>query len=421
MPCSDGATSSPPTSPATASSEQSGGGGGGEEEVDLVSKTREDLHWCLEQLESMSSSRSVSDLASAKFKRLLSRELNNLTDSRQIRDYIEGSFFDNTLELDLVTLAAGIDPNPNAEQQQHAVAAAAAGQNLSLSRSPSRSSSVARGADIPSIDGVPLRPNVADGTQKRADAGAAAGLDGQSLGAAARFAIGSTVRLSAGIASAMPNSISSPALSQMSLPLANRSPAAPRACSIAVAELIGTNNRVAAGSLARAAPTANGGTAPDSPADERARMQVQVRPETFSQFIPGQGTRTASCPPDAHADASTTPPSISINKSDPPPITIVPPSPAQSHSPSPSSTYTDLTIVVPNGCASHAPSTSSTTPSTPSPQLAEKSLVAGTAQSPPSNCVYTIPAGFINECSPLHLIGPAISFLASGTLTCVHL
>ena len=366
-----------------------------------MSKTREDLHWCLEQLESMSSSRSVSDLASAKFKRLLSRELNNLTDSRQIRDYIEGSFFDNTLELDLITLAAGLDPNPNAEQQQQH---AAAGQNLSLSRSPSRSLSDARGAEIPSIDGVPLRPNAADGTQKRAGAGAAAGLDGQSLGAAARLAIGSTTRLSAGIAFAMPNSISSPALSQMSLPLANRSPAAPRACSIAVAELIG-NNRVPAGSLSRTAPTTNGGTAPDSPADERA--QVQVRPETCAQFIPAQATRSTSSPP----DASTTAPSISINMSEPPPITIVPPSPAQSHSPSPSSTYTDLTVV-PNGCVAHAPSTTSSSPS-----LAEKPLVAEATQSPPSTCVYTIPAGFINECSPLHLIGPVISFLAAGTLT----
>lgn len=362
-----------------------------------MTKTREDLHWCLEQLESMSSSRSVSDLASAKFKRLLSRELNNIADSRQIRDYIE-SFQDNTLEFDLVTLAAGLESNA----EMHS----ATGQ------------SDPKGSAIPTIDGMPLRRSAQDETQQRAYTGS--GQDWQSFRASTptgvALAIGSALRLSVGAGgpgSGLPNSISSPAISQILLQSANRAaPSAPRACSIAVTTL-----HTGAGNWAASRQTPNGGISPDLVSTD---TRSQMRPEALAQVIPApQGTRTPISP----SAISTPAPSINISMSDPPPITIVPPSPAQSHSPSPaqshspspSSTYNDLTVAVPNGCVPHTSSApdSSVSNASPSSQLSEKTLT-GPLQQQQSPSVYGIPAGFINECSPLHLIGPAISFLSSG-------
>nr|VZI21102.1 unnamed protein product [Spirometra erinaceieuropaei] len=64
----------------------------------LATETLEELEWCLERLESVQTHRSVSDMASSKFKKLLNKELNQILDgdkiSSQISDYICSTFLD---------------------------------------------------------------------------------------------------------------------------------------------------------------------------------------------------------------------------------------------------------------------------------------------------------------------------------------
>ncbi|GFR61573.1 cAMP-specific 3',5'-cyclic phosphodiesterase 4C [Elysia marginata] len=55
-------------------------------------ETLEELDWCMEQLETIQTHRSVSDMASSKFKRMLNRELSHFAESsksgNQIAEYI---------------------------------------------------------------------------------------------------------------------------------------------------------------------------------------------------------------------------------------------------------------------------------------------------------------------------------------------
>ncbi|CAD5111770.1 DgyrCDS1047 [Dimorphilus gyrociliatus] len=73
----------------------------------LAQDTLEELEWCLEQLETIQTHRSVSDMASSKFKRMLNRELSHFAESsksgNQISEYICSTFLDKQ-EVDLPTL-----------------------------------------------------------------------------------------------------------------------------------------------------------------------------------------------------------------------------------------------------------------------------------------------------------------------------
>ncbi|XP_053983961.1 cAMP-specific 3',5'-cyclic phosphodiesterase isoform X4 [Hylaeus volcanicus] len=74
----------------------------------LAVETMEELDWCLDQLETIQTHRSVSDMASLKFKRMLNKELSHFSESsksgNQISEYICSTFLDKQQELDLPSL-----------------------------------------------------------------------------------------------------------------------------------------------------------------------------------------------------------------------------------------------------------------------------------------------------------------------------
>lgn len=74
----------------------------------LAMDTLEELDWCLDQLETIQTHRSVSDMASSKFKRMLNRELSHFAESsksgNQIAEYICNTYLDKQQELDLPTV-----------------------------------------------------------------------------------------------------------------------------------------------------------------------------------------------------------------------------------------------------------------------------------------------------------------------------
>ncbi|XP_076757418.1 phosphodiesterase dunce isoform X5 [Xylocopa sonorina] len=81
---------------------------GEENYMKLAVETMEELEWCLDQLETIQTHRSVSDMASLKFKRMLNKELSHFSESsksgNQISEYICSTFLDKQQELDLPSL-----------------------------------------------------------------------------------------------------------------------------------------------------------------------------------------------------------------------------------------------------------------------------------------------------------------------------
>ncbi|RWS14017.1 cAMP-specific 3', partial [Dinothrombium tinctorium] len=70
----------------------------------LAMETLEELDWCLDQLETIQAHRSVGDMATSKFKRMLNKELSHFSESKsgsQISEYIFRTFLDKQEELDL--------------------------------------------------------------------------------------------------------------------------------------------------------------------------------------------------------------------------------------------------------------------------------------------------------------------------------
>ncbi|XP_055738660.1 cAMP-specific 3',5'-cyclic phosphodiesterase 4B-like isoform X1 [Salvelinus fontinalis] len=71
----------------------------------LAMETMEELDWCLDQLETIQTYRSVSDMASNKFKRMLNRELTQLSEmsrsGNQVSEFISNTFLDKQNELEL--------------------------------------------------------------------------------------------------------------------------------------------------------------------------------------------------------------------------------------------------------------------------------------------------------------------------------
>ncbi|XP_051011938.1 cAMP-specific 3',5'-cyclic phosphodiesterase 4A isoform X2 [Acomys russatus] len=71
----------------------------------LARETLEELDWCLEQLETMQTYRSVSEMASHKFKRMLNRELTHLSEmsrsGNQVSEYISTTFLDKQNDVEI--------------------------------------------------------------------------------------------------------------------------------------------------------------------------------------------------------------------------------------------------------------------------------------------------------------------------------
>ncbi|XP_078044198.1 phosphodiesterase dunce isoform X2 [Augochlora pura] len=74
----------------------------------LAVDTMEELDWCLDQLETIQTHRSVSDMASLKFQRMLNKELSYFSESSksgvEISEYLCTTFLDKQQELDLPSL-----------------------------------------------------------------------------------------------------------------------------------------------------------------------------------------------------------------------------------------------------------------------------------------------------------------------------
>uniref|UniRef100_A0AAR2KMS7 Phosphodiesterase n=1 Tax=Pygocentrus nattereri TaxID=42514 RepID=A0AAR2KMS7_PYGNA len=73
----------------------------------LAVETLEELDWCLEQLETLKTRNSVSQMASNKFKRMLSRELTQLSETsrsgNQVSEYISSTFLEKQHDLELIS------------------------------------------------------------------------------------------------------------------------------------------------------------------------------------------------------------------------------------------------------------------------------------------------------------------------------
>uniref|UniRef100_A0A3Q3WLN8 Phosphodiesterase n=1 Tax=Mola mola TaxID=94237 RepID=A0A3Q3WLN8_MOLML len=71
----------------------------------MARETLEELDWCLDQLETIQTHRSVSEMASNKFKRMLNRELSHLSEmsrsGNQVSEYISTTFLDKQNEVEI--------------------------------------------------------------------------------------------------------------------------------------------------------------------------------------------------------------------------------------------------------------------------------------------------------------------------------
>ncbi|KAL1773141.1 cAMP-specific 3 3' [Sigmodon hispidus] len=84
--------------------------------LQLVQETLQELDWCLEQLETLQTGRSVGEMASSKFKRMLNRELTHLSETscsgNQVSEYISQTFLDQPAEVELSRMSSEDDPAP---------------------------------------------------------------------------------------------------------------------------------------------------------------------------------------------------------------------------------------------------------------------------------------------------------------------
>ncbi|XP_061099996.1 cAMP-specific 3',5'-cyclic phosphodiesterase 4B-like isoform X2 [Conger conger] len=71
----------------------------------LAMESMEELDWCLDQLEAIQTYRSVSEMASNKFKRMLNRELTHLSEmsrsGNQVSEFISNTFLDKQNEMEI--------------------------------------------------------------------------------------------------------------------------------------------------------------------------------------------------------------------------------------------------------------------------------------------------------------------------------
>ncbi|XP_072382501.1 3',5'-cyclic-AMP phosphodiesterase isoform X3 [Diabrotica undecimpunctata] len=98
---------------------------GDEAYMKMAMETMEELDWCLDQLETIQTHRSVSDMASLKFKRMLNKELSHFSESsksgNQISEYICSTFLDKQQELDLPSLRDELPELPKPTQRKERV------------------------------------------------------------------------------------------------------------------------------------------------------------------------------------------------------------------------------------------------------------------------------------------------------------
>lgn len=87
--------------------------------LQLAQETLEELDWCLEQLETLQTRRSVGEMASNKFKRMLNRELTHLSETsrsgNQVSEYISQTFLDQQAEVELPAPPTEDHPWPMAQ------------------------------------------------------------------------------------------------------------------------------------------------------------------------------------------------------------------------------------------------------------------------------------------------------------------
>ncbi|XP_071970014.1 3',5'-cyclic-AMP phosphodiesterase 4C isoform X4 [Engystomops pustulosus] len=80
----------------------------------LAVETLEELDWCLDQLETLQTRHSVSEMASNKFKRMLNRELTHLSETsrsgNQVSEYISNTFLDKQHEVEI--------PSPTTKEKE---------------------------------------------------------------------------------------------------------------------------------------------------------------------------------------------------------------------------------------------------------------------------------------------------------------
>uniref|UniRef100_A0AAQ4QCY8 Phosphodiesterase n=1 Tax=Gasterosteus aculeatus aculeatus TaxID=481459 RepID=A0AAQ4QCY8_GASAC len=80
----------------------------------MALETLEELDWCLDQLETIQTHRSVSEMASNKFKRMLNRELSHLSEmsrsGNQVSEYISTTFLDKQNEVEI--------PSPTSRERE---------------------------------------------------------------------------------------------------------------------------------------------------------------------------------------------------------------------------------------------------------------------------------------------------------------
>ncbi|XP_012683222.2 cAMP-specific 3',5'-cyclic phosphodiesterase 4D isoform X2 [Clupea harengus] len=73
----------------------------------LAVETMEELDWCLEQLETLKTRHSVSEMASTKFKRMLNRELTQLSETsksgNQVSEFISSTFLEKQHDMDIMS------------------------------------------------------------------------------------------------------------------------------------------------------------------------------------------------------------------------------------------------------------------------------------------------------------------------------
>uniref|UniRef100_A0A8C6PE32 Phosphodiesterase n=1 Tax=Nothobranchius furzeri TaxID=105023 RepID=A0A8C6PE32_NOTFU len=80
----------------------------------LATETLEELDWCLDQLETLQTRHSVSEMASNKFKRMLNRELTHLSEmsrsGNQVSEFISNTFLDKQHEVEM--------PSPQTQKEK---------------------------------------------------------------------------------------------------------------------------------------------------------------------------------------------------------------------------------------------------------------------------------------------------------------
>ncbi|XP_071518591.1 3',5'-cyclic-AMP phosphodiesterase 4C isoform X3 [Panulirus ornatus] len=94
---------------------------GDETYTKVAMETLEELDWCLDQLETIQTHRSVSDMASSKFKRMLNKELSHFSESsksgNQISEYICTTFLDQQQDLDIPSLRVDDGERPKKKER----------------------------------------------------------------------------------------------------------------------------------------------------------------------------------------------------------------------------------------------------------------------------------------------------------------